>query len=61
MKRQRSLTEAVCMSVYRFNLQTPKNIIALTGQSLAAANNVLYSFGLLPAESAGRVPFKQAQ
>jgi hypothetical protein len=55
MRRQRSLTEAVCW----FNLQTFKNIIALTDQSLAAANNVLYCFGLLPAESAGRVPFKQ--
>jgi hypothetical protein len=35
------------------------DIIALTSQSLAAADNVLYCFGLLPAESAGRVTIEQ--
>jgi hypothetical protein len=29
-------------------------------QHLAAADNVLYCFGFLPAESAGGIPFKQA-
>jgi hypothetical protein len=47
------------MYVCQFNNQTPKNIIALVSKGLAAANNVLYCFNLLPAESAGWIPFKQ--
>jgi hypothetical protein len=43
-----------------FNNQTPKNITALANQGVAAANNVLYCFNLLLAESAGWIPFKQA-
>jgi hypothetical protein len=38
----------------------PKDIVALTSQCLAATNDTLYCFSLLPAESAGRIPFKQA-
>jgi hypothetical protein len=48
------------MYVCWFNNQIPKNIKALTNQSLAAANNVLHCFSLLLAESASRIPFKQA-
>jgi hypothetical protein len=40
-------------------LSSPKNIAALTSQRLAAANNMLCCFGLLPAESAGWIPVKQ--
>jgi hypothetical protein len=50
MKKQRSLTEAVCMSV-GFNIQIPNDTKALTSQRLAAANNVLHCFSLLLAES----------
>jgi hypothetical protein len=38
----------------------PKNVVALTSQRLAAANNMLHCFGLLPAESAGWIPIKLA-
>jgi hypothetical protein len=38
----------------------PKNVVALMSRRLAAANNVLHCFGLLPAESAGWIPIKQA-
>jgi hypothetical protein len=48
-----------CMYDCRFNQQAPKDIIALTSKRFAAAGNMQYCFNLLPAESAGRVPFKQ--
>jgi hypothetical protein len=35
-------------------------MVALTSQYLAAAHDVLHYFGLLPAESAGWIPVKQA-
>jgi hypothetical protein len=40
--------------------QLPKNVVALTSQRLAAAHNILHCFSLLPAESAGWIPIKQA-
>jgi hypothetical protein len=43
-----------------FEKRIPKNVIALTSQRLAAANNILHCFGLLPAESAGWISIKQA-
>jgi hypothetical protein len=48
-----------CTDVCWFNHQAPKDIIASASQCLAAACNMLYCFNLLPAESAGRIPFKQ--
>jgi hypothetical protein len=41
--------------------QIPKNIIALTSQRLAAADNMVHCFSFLPAESAGWIPIKQAR
>jgi hypothetical protein len=38
----------------------PKDVIALTSQCLAAANNMLHCFSLLPAESACWIPIKGA-
>jgi hypothetical protein len=55
---QRSLTEAVLISFG--DKQIPKNVVALTSQRLAAANNMFRCFGLLPAESAGWIPMKRA-
>jgi hypothetical protein len=40
--------------------RVPKEVITLTSQCLAAANNMLYTFSLLPAKSAGWIPIKQA-
>jgi hypothetical protein len=37
-----------------------KNVVALPSQRLAATNNTLHCFGLLPAESADWIPIKQA-
>jgi hypothetical protein len=37
-----------------------QKVVALTSQRLAAANNMLHCFGLLPVESAGWIPIKQA-
>jgi hypothetical protein len=50
-----------CAYFFWFEKQIPKNIVALTSQRLAAANNMLHCFSLLPAESAGWIPIKQAQ
>jgi hypothetical protein len=47
------------MYVDWFNHQAPKEIMALMSQCLEAASNMLYCFNLLPAESTGRIPFKQ--
>jgi hypothetical protein len=55
MKRQRSLTETVRMSVGS-TTRLPKNIIVLASQSLAAAYNVLYCFSIPPAKLAGGIP-----
>jgi hypothetical protein len=44
--------------VRRTDLQ--KRCSADESQRLAAANNILHCFGLLPAESAGWIPVKQA-
>jgi hypothetical protein len=49
-----------CAYFFWFDKQIPKNVVALTIQRLAAANNMLHCFGLLPAESAGWIPIKQA-
>jgi hypothetical protein len=49
-----------CAYFFWFDKQIPKNV-ALTSQRLAAANNMLHCFGLLPAESAGWIAIKQAQ
>jgi hypothetical protein len=43
-----------------FDKWIPKNIIALASQRLAAAEDMLHCFTLLPAKSEGRIPFKQA-
>jgi hypothetical protein len=48
-----------CTNVCWFNRQAPKDIIALASQCLAVARNMLYCFYLLPAESAGWIPFWQ--
>jgi hypothetical protein len=48
-----------CAYVCWFNNQTPKDIIVLASQCLAAADNMLYCFDPLPAESTGTIPFKQ--
>jgi hypothetical protein len=58
MKRQRSLTEAVLIYFW-FDNRIPKDIKTTTSQHLAAADNVLYCFGILPAEYAGGIFFKQ--
>jgi hypothetical protein len=46
--------------IFWFDIRIPNDIKALTTQHLAAADNVLHCFNLLPAESAGRIPFKQS-
>jgi len=43
-----------------FEKQVPKDVIALTSQYLAAENNMLHCFSLLPAESASWITIKQA-
>jgi hypothetical protein len=48
-----------CAYFFWFDKQIPKNAVALTSQRLAAANNMLHCFSLLPAESAGWIPIKQ--
>jgi hypothetical protein len=48
-----------CTYVCWFNNQIPEDVITLASQCLAAADNMLYCFDLLPAESTGRIPFKQ--
>jgi hypothetical protein len=48
-----------CTYVCRFKDKISKNIIALTSQSLAAANNVLYCFNVPPAEPAEGIPYEQ--
>jgi hypothetical protein len=48
-----------CAYFFWFNKQIPKNVVALMSQRLAAANNMLHCFGLLPAESARWIPIKQ--
>jgi hypothetical protein len=45
--------------IFWFDIRIPKEIKALTTQHLAAADNVLHRFNILPAESAGRIPFKR--
>jgi hypothetical protein len=47
-----------CAYFFWFDKQIPKNVVALTIQRLATANNMLHCFGLLPAESAGWIPIK---
>jgi hypothetical protein len=42
-----------CAYLFWFDNEIPKNVVALTNQLFAAANNMLHCFGLLPAESAG--------
>jgi hypothetical protein len=59
MNRQRSLNWG-CAYIFWFDKRIPKDIKALTSQSFAATDNMLHCFSLLPAESAGRIPFKQA-
>jgi hypothetical protein len=49
-----------CAHFFCFDKQIHKNVVALTSQCLAAANNMLHCFYLLPAESAGWIPIKQA-
>jgi hypothetical protein len=49
-----------CAYFFWFDKQIPKNAVALTSQRLVAANNMLHCFGLLPSESAGWIPIKQA-
>jgi hypothetical protein len=61
IKRHRSLTVAGCTYIFRFDKPVPKDVIALTSQRLAAANNMLHCSSLLPAESAGWIPIEQAR
>jgi hypothetical protein len=49
-----------CANICWFDKWVPKDIIALASQRLAAADNMLHCFSLLPAASAGRIPFTQA-
>jgi hypothetical protein len=50
-----------CAYFFWFEKHIPKNVIALTSQRRAAANNMLHCFGLLPAGSAVWIPIKQAR
>jgi hypothetical protein len=50
-----------CAYIFWFDKQIPKNTAALTSQRLAAANNMLHCFSLLPAESVGWLHIKEAQ
>jgi hypothetical protein len=49
-----------CAYIFWFDKQIPKNAVPLTSQRLAAANNMLHCFSLLPTEFAGWIPIKQA-
>jgi hypothetical protein len=49
-----------CAYLFWFDKQIPKNVLALTSQHRTAASDTLHCFGLLPAESAGWIPIKQA-
>jgi hypothetical protein len=60
IKRHRSLTEAGCTYIFWSDRPVPKDVIALISQRLAAANNMLHCFSLLPAKSARWIPIKQA-
>jgi hypothetical protein len=47
-----------CAYVFWFDNLIPKDIEAPTSQHLAVTDNLLHCFGILPAESAGRIPLK---
>jgi hypothetical protein len=49
-----------CAYFFWFHNRFPKNIIALSSQCLAAADDMLHCFNLHPAKSAGWIPTVQA-
>jgi hypothetical protein len=55
-----SLILRLCLFLLVRQADSQKTLVALTSQRLAAANNMLHCFGLLPAESAGWIPIKHA-
>jgi hypothetical protein len=59
MKRHKSFKEAMLISFGSAN-SFPKNFKTLTNQRLAATNNMVHSFSLQPAKSAGRISIKEA-
>jgi hypothetical protein len=58
--RGRGLLLRLCLFLLVRQADSQKNVVALTSQRLAAANNMLHCFGFLPAESAVWIPIIQA-